>query len=94
MLVYADLASPAAAVKIRGQKLYEAARKGLEIERQPRPVTVKSFKLRRRAQQPREVMWRITCSKGTYIRSLVHDLVRNCSLLFSPDAATVAEQAG
>lgn len=73
-----QLAPMYSAVKVRGQKLYELARKGREIEREPRPIHVAQFQLKRRAQQRQEVMYRIACSKGTYVRTLAHDLVRPC----------------
>jgi tRNA pseudouridine55 synthase len=60
------------AVKIDGQRLYKLARKGMEVERKPREVHVAAFHLTQ-ANLP-EVAFRIECSKGTYVRSLVHDL--------------------
>ncbi|KAI3438008.1 hypothetical protein D9Q98_000451 [Chlorella vulgaris] len=62
------------AIKVGGQKLYEAARKGQEVERQPRTVTVECFDLQRDATDAQSVHFRVVCSKGTYIRSLAHDL--------------------
>lgn len=59
-----------------GKKLYEAARAGEEIERLPRPVLVSEFEVWREGAASRDVHFRVRCSKGTYIRSLVHDLVR------------------
>jgi tRNA pseudouridine55 synthase len=63
------------AVKVKGKRLYEAARRGEEVERKPRGVSVVSFHL---DWQPgrQDVDFQVTCSKGTYIRSLAHDLVR------------------
>ncbi|HET7091976.1 MAG TPA: tRNA pseudouridine(55) synthase TruB, partial [Thermomicrobiales bacterium] len=60
------------AIKIGGRKLYELARKGEEIERPPRPVTIHALELL--AWEPPVARLRIDCSKGTYIRSLAHDL--------------------
>lgn len=60
------------AVKINGQRLYNLARKGLDIERKPRTVTISSFTIHN-IDIP-EMHFTVTCSKGTYIRSLVHDL--------------------
>ncbi|EFN55076.1 hypothetical protein CHLNCDRAFT_12296, partial [Chlorella variabilis] len=62
------------AIKIGGQKLCDVARKGKELERQPRTVTVESFDLWRDAGEAQCVHFRVVCSKGTYIRSLAHDL--------------------
>jgi tRNA pseudouridine55 synthase len=62
---------PHSAVKVNGERLYEKARRGEEVELRPRSVTVREFKLTR-IELP-EVDFRIVCSKGTYIRSLAHD---------------------
>jgi tRNA pseudouridine55 synthase len=62
------------AVKIGGKKLYELARKGIEVERPPRPVTVHEFTLLE--GQGRDYTLRIRCSAGTYVRSLIHDIGR------------------
>ncbi len=50
---------------------------GEEVERPARPVTVHSFDLQRSAASTEDLDFRISCSKGTYIRSLAHDLVRH-----------------
>ena len=60
------------AIKVDGQPLYKKARKGIEVEVKPRPVTVHEFRITR-IEMP-EVDFVITCSKGTYIRSLAYDL--------------------
>lgn len=60
------------AIKIKGQRAYTLARKGQEVEMEPRTVEVKSFEITR-FDLPR-VDFKIVCSKGTYIRSLAHDL--------------------
>lgn len=61
------------AIKIGGKKLYELARKGKVVEREPRPVTI--FELEILEQRgPEEYLLRVRCSKGTYIRTLCHDL--------------------
>jgi len=59
------------AIKVDGQPLYKKARKGERIDIAPRPVHIASFELTR-IDLP-EVDFEVTCSKGTYIRSLVHD---------------------
>lgn len=61
------------AIKIAGKKLYELARKGVEVEREPRPVTIHELELLERTA-PSDFLIRINCSKGTYIRSLCHDI--------------------
>lgn len=61
------------AIKINGKKLYELARKGREVERPARPVTIKSLELVE--QQAKDLYTiRVRCSKGTYIRTLCHDI--------------------
>ena len=60
------------ALKVNGKKLYELAREGIEIERKPRPVTIYDIEILD-VNIP-EVTAKIHCSKGTYIRSLCHDL--------------------
>ncbi len=59
------------AKKVGGKKLYELARKGVEIERQPATVTLTTTLL---AYTYPYLQLRISCSKGTYIRSIAHDL--------------------
>jgi len=61
------------AIKINGKKLYELARKGREVERPARPVTIKALEL---LDQQGEDLYtiRVRCSKGTYIRTLCHDI--------------------
>ncbi len=62
------------AVKIGGRKLYELARRGQSVERPPRPVTVYSLTLLGRDGE--DILLDIECSKGTYIRTLCHDIGR------------------
>ncbi|HEY4325454.1 MAG TPA: tRNA pseudouridine(55) synthase TruB [Mucilaginibacter sp.] len=59
------------AVKIDGERLYEKARRGEEVERRLRSVTITEFEITGMALP--EINFRVVCSKGTYIRSLVHD---------------------
>jgi tRNA pseudouridine55 synthase len=60
------------AVKQAGQPLYKLARRGIDVARPVRRVTVYEIELR--AWQPPEVEIRVACSAGTYVRSLAHDL--------------------
>ena len=60
------------AIKVNGQKLYDLARKGIEVERKKREVEIFSFELID-FDFPK-ASFKITCSKGTYIRSLIDDL--------------------
>lgn len=60
------------ALKINGKKLYELARAGKEVERQPRPVEILDIQVEK-IKLPR--IWIcVSCSKGTYIRTLCHDI--------------------
>ena len=60
------------ALKRRGKRLYELARRGIEVEREPRPMTVHSIRLER--WKPPVATVRIECSRGFYMRSLAHDI--------------------
>ena len=60
------------ALKVNGRKLYELARKGQEVERQPRPITV--FELTNLGFDGTRLSLRVRCSKGTYIRTLCQDI--------------------
>ena len=61
------------ALKVDGKRLYDLARKGKEVERKPRPITIYGLEL---LEQTGENTWtlRVRCSKGTYIRTLCHDI--------------------
>jgi tRNA pseudouridine55 synthase len=63
------------AVKVGGQRLHELARRGVEIEREARPVTVSSFEVDA-GQEAGVLQIAVTCSSGTYVRSLAADLGR------------------
>ena len=60
------------AIKVNGQKLYDLARKGREVERQPRPITIHELQLLEFTGN--EARLRVRCSKGTYIRTLCKDI--------------------
>ena len=61
------------AIKKEGKKLYELARRGQEVERQPRPITIYGLELLDQLS-PTDYTLRVKCSKGTYVRTLCHDL--------------------
>ena len=61
------------AIKIGGKKLYELARQGKEVERRPRPVTIHALELVEQTA-PGDYVLRVRCSKGTYVRTLCHDI--------------------
>lgn len=60
------------ALKVNGKKLYELAREGIEVERKARPVTILDIQIKE-IQLPR-VRMEVSCSKGTYIRTLCQDI--------------------
>ena len=60
------------AIKIDGVPLYKRAREGEEVEREPRFIRVVSYELTRWASP--ELDYRVHCTKGTYVRTLAHDL--------------------
>ena len=62
------------AIKVNGKKLYELARKGKEVERKPRPVTIHALELLGWPEAGEDFRLRVRCSKGTYIRTLCHDI--------------------
>ncbi|KAK9817470.1 hypothetical protein WJX74_008918 [Apatococcus lobatus] len=62
------------AIRVKGQRLYKAAREGKEVAREPRSIHMSVFDVQRSAQGSREITFRVCCSKGTYIRSLANDL--------------------
>lgn len=64
------------AIKVQGQKLYQLARKGEEIEREPRNITIYSLSIVKAelgVEHP-QITLDIHCSRGTYVRSLCHDM--------------------
>jgi tRNA pseudouridine55 synthase len=63
---------PYSAKKVGGRKFYEMARKGEDVPRAPKKVTVTRFELRTRSEK--EVDFTLSCSSGTYIRSIAHEL--------------------
>ena len=79
------------AIKVNGKKLYELARKGKEVERKPRPVTIHALTLEEQLS-PDEYIIRVRCSKGTYVRTLCHDIgqVLGCGACMSSLRRTMA----
>jgi tRNA pseudouridine55 synthase len=62
------------ALKHEGKPLYDLARKGIEVEREPRSVRIHHLEIR--TWEPPDLVIEVECSKGTYIRSLAYDLGR------------------
>ncbi len=62
------------AVKHSGKKLYELARAGIEVERKPRKVTIHNIHILEIDLETKTALIEVTCSKGTYIRTLINDI--------------------
>ncbi len=62
------------AVSVNGQRLYDLARKGIEVERKPRQVTVYSIGIISENEENGEYSIAVECSSGTYIRTIIADL--------------------
>ena len=63
------------AIKVNGKKLYELAREGKTIEREPRKINISEIELLE-YREPDEIKFRVVCSKGTYIRVLCEDIAK------------------
>ncbi len=61
------------AIKIDGERLYDLARQGIEVERTPRSITITRFEVTP-TDEPLHYRFLVDCSSGTYVRSLVADL--------------------
>lgn len=64
------------ALKVDGKKLYQYARAGEEVEIKPREIFIQDLTLLKMDLDNRKIIWQITCSKGTYIRSICRDVGR------------------
>jgi len=62
------------AIKVKGERLYKAARRGETVERKERQCTINSFEVWRDVSDPQLAHFRVDCSKGTYVRTLAFDL--------------------
>lgn len=62
------------AVSVNGQRLYKLARQGVEVEREARPVHIASLELLEYDEPTRTGRFAVSCSKGTYIRTLIEDI--------------------
>ncbi|MGN0156475.1 MAG: tRNA pseudouridine(55) synthase TruB [Lachnospiraceae bacterium] len=71
------------AIKVNGKRLYELARAGKEVERKPREITL--YEIEVLSLQLPYVKMRVLCSKGTYIRTLCHDIGQklNCGAVMT-----------
>nr|XP_010912962.1 probable tRNA pseudouridine synthase 1 [Elaeis guineensis] len=61
------------AIKVGGEKMYDKARRGEMIELSPRRISIYQFDIERSLDDRQNLIFRVTCSKGTYIRSLCAD---------------------
>uniref|UniRef100_A0A2P2KE42 tRNA pseudouridine(55) synthase n=1 Tax=Rhizophora mucronata TaxID=61149 RepID=A0A2P2KE42_RHIMU len=61
------------AIKVGGEKMYEKARRGESVELSPRRISIFQFDIERSLEDRQNLIFRVTCSKGTYIRSLCAD---------------------
>ena len=95
------------AISKNGVRLYELARRGVEVEREPRKITIRSLELVSYDESKHEYIIDVTCSKGTYIRALAADigealgcgavmsaLRRTMAAGFTLDDCVTLEQAG
>lgn len=64
------------ALKVNGKKLYEIARSGQNVERQPRKISISEIKIIKYDTSNKEIEYKVTCSKGTYIRVLSEDIAK------------------
>ena len=62
------------AIKVNGKKLYEYARNGQTVEIKPRKIEIYKIELQNVSKKENEVNFKVSCSKGTYIRSLCEDV--------------------
>ena len=62
------------ALKVNGKKLYELARQGIEVERKPRFIMLDDIKILDISEDLCHITIDVSCSKGTYIRTLCHDI--------------------
>lgn len=71
---YEQLPPMYSAIKVNGKKLYELARQGKEIERKTRKVSIRDIRILDYSEEEHEVRVSVDCGKGTYIRTLLHDI--------------------
>lgn len=80
------------AIKIKGKKLYELARKGINIQRDERLVSIYDIEVLR--EYNNKIIIKIDCSKGTYIRTLVKDLCREANTIGTMSALLRTSSGG
>ena len=65
------------AIKVNGKKLYEYARKNIEVDLKPREIEIYDIKLNEIEREEKLICFTVHCSKGTYIRSLCEDIAKS-----------------
>ncbi len=68
------------AVHVNGKRAYELARRGEKAEMKPRPITIYKLEYTGKSRQ-NEYNFRVVCSRGTYVRSLVRDIAKLCGAI-------------
>lgn len=69
------------AIKVKGKKLYEYARKGQEVEIPTRKITIYSIELKQIKKEENIIIFDVYCSKGTYIRTLCEDIAKKLNTI-------------
>ena len=69
------------AIKVKGKKLYEYARKGQEVEIPTRKITIYSIELKQIKKEKNIIIFDVYCSKGTYIRTLCEDIAKKLNTI-------------
>lgn len=64
------------AIKVNGKKLYEYARNNKQVEVEPRKIHIYNIELLEIDEQKKEIIYKVECSKGTYIRTLCEDIAK------------------
>ena len=82
------------AVSVGGKRLYELARKGIEVEREPRKITIYKLSLQSFDEEEKTGRLYIKCSKGTYIRTLISDIAESIGAIGTMTALQRVEASG
>ncbi len=82
------------AIKVGGRKLYDIARSGKTVERQPRSIEIHSLYINDYNIENKEFSFTVSCSKGTYVRTLSEDIASACSSLATLTSLRRTESGG
>ena len=82
------------AVSVNGQRLYKLARQGVEVEREPRPITIEALELLKFDEAAQNGRLFVRCSKGTYIRTLIEDIAEAAGTVGTMTALRRTEACG